>query len=289
MAAKHRPARNARVLTEYLKNMGEHPLLTREEEYETARLVLEGAGQEQEQAKERLINSNLRLVVSIAKQYSYRGIPMSDLIQEGNIGLMRAVEKFEYHRGFKFSTYASWWIRQAVVRAVESQCRTIRVPIYKLEVLNRLNATVRGLGKKLGREATRTEIAEGMGASLDEVDDLLRMIREPLSLDKPVGEDGDATLGDFIPHDGAEIPGERLVEKDLKKRVTKALATLDPREEKVLRLRFGIDDLETRSLEQIGREFGLTRERIRQIEIRAISKLRHAKRRHYLDDFATLN
>ena len=289
MVAKHRPAPNARVLTAYLKNMGEHPLLTRDEEYETAKLVLEGSGQEQEAAKERLINSNLRLVVSIAKQYSYRGIPMSDLIQEGNIGLMRAVEKFEYHRGFKFSTYASWWIRQAVVRAIESQCRTIRVPIYKLEVLNRLNSKIRELGKRLGREPSRTEIAEGMEVPLQEVDDLLRMLREPLSLDKPVGEDGDAKLGDFISHEGTQLPGDGLVEEDLRKRVTKALATLDPREEKVLRLRFGIDDLETCSLEQIGREFGLTRERIRQIEIRALSKLRHAKRRHYLDDFATAN
>ena len=289
MAAKHRPARNARVLAAYLKNMGEHPLLNRQEEYETAKLCLEATGPEQERAKERLVNSNLRLVVSIAKQYSYRGIPMSDLIQEGNIGLMRAVEKFEYHRGFKFSTYASWWIRQAVVRAIESQCRTIRVPIYKLEVLNRLNAKIRELGKKHGREPTRTEIAEGMEVPLQEVDDLLRMLREPLSLDRPVGEDGDAKLSDFIPHGGSQIPGEQLVEKDLKKRVVKALATLDPREEKVLRLRFGIDDFETRSLEQIGREFGLTRERIRQIEIRALSKLRHAKRRHYLDDFATAN
>jgi RNA polymerase primary sigma factor len=287
MPRTHRPARNARVLNAYLKNMGEHDLLTREEEYETAKLFMEGDEQEREQAREILINCNLRLVVSIAKQYSYRGIPMSDLIQEGNIGLMRAVEKFEYHRGFKFSTYASWWIRQAVVRAIESQCRTIRVPIYKLEVLNRLNGMARDLGKKLGRDPTRTEIAESMEMTLEEVDDLRRMLREPTSLDKPVGEDGDAKLGDFIAHEQAEIPGDALVTQSLKKRVGRALATLDPREERVLRLRFGLDDHESRSLEAIGREFGLTRERIRQIEIRALSKLRHCKRRHYLDEFAT--
>ena len=283
-----RTARNddPRLLDRYLDAMGRHPLLSRDEEYEVGRQCLEGDPEEQVRARERMVQCNLRLVVSIARQYAWRGVPMADLIQEGNIGLMRAVEKFEYHRGFKFSTYASWWIRQAVVRAIESQCRTIRVPIYKLEVLNRLNAQVRELGKKLGREPSRTEIAEGMEMSLDEVDDLLRMIREPLSLDRPVGEDGDAKLGDFIPHEGAEVPGDGLVEQDLRKRVGRALATLDPREEKVLRLRFGIDDHETRSLEQIGREFGLTRERIRQIEIRALSKLRHAKRRHYLDDFA---
>ncbi|MCP4869872.1 MAG: sigma-70 family RNA polymerase sigma factor [Proteobacteria bacterium] len=265
--------------------MGTHPLLTRDEEYETARLVLEGNPHESERAKDKMIKSNLRLVVSMAKQYSYRGIPMSDLIQEGNIGLMRAVEKFEYHRGFKFSTYASWWIRQAIVRAIESQCRTIRVPIYKLEVINRLNATMRELGKKLHRDPTRTEIADAMECTIDEVDTLLRMNREPVSLDSPVGEDGDATLSDFISDESAEGPGVSLEEQVLRKRMTKALATLDPREEKVLRLRFGLDDDNTMSLEQIGREFGLTRERIRQIEIRALAKLRHAKRRAYLDDY----
>ncbi len=283
--AKLRPPRDARILDSYLSDMGAHPLLSRDEEYETARLCMEGTPQEQERAKDKMIKSNLRLVVSMAKQYSYRGIPMSDLIQEGNIGLMRAVEKFEYHRGFKFSTYASWWIRQAIVRAIESQCRTIRVPIYKLEVINRLNAKIRELGKELGREPTRTEIAEGMEMTVDEVDDLIRMNREPVSLDSPVGEDGDATLSDFIGDEVHEAPGEALEEQTMRKRIGRALATLDPREEKVLRLRFGLDDDTTRSLEQIGREFGLTRERIRQIEIRALAKLRHAKRRSYLDDF----
>jgi RNA polymerase primary sigma factor len=266
--------------------MGRHDLLTRDEEYEVARLVMEGSPREQAAAREKLIQCNLRLVVSIAKQYSYRGVPMADLIQEGNIGLMRAVEKFEYHRGFKFSTYASWWIRQAVVRSIESTCRTIRVPIYKLETINRLNQTMRMLGKREGREPTRTEIAEAMDMTVEEVDDYLRMLREPVSLDKPVGEDGDAKLGDFIGDDTAAQPGDALTEAALGKKVRRVLATLDPREEKVLRMRFGIDGAEGMSLEKIGREFGLTRERIRQIEIRALSKLRQNGRRHYLADFS---
>ncbi len=287
MAGMLRPNSNARVLNAYLKNMGDHALLSREEEYEIGRLCLEGTPEEQERAKDVMIKANLRLVVSIAKQYSYRGVPMSDLIQEGNIGLMRAVEKFEYHRGFKFSTYASWWIRQAIVRSIESTCRTIRVPIYKLESLNRLNSTIRSLAKTLGREATRTEIAEAMETTIDEVDDMLRMMREPVSIDRPVGEDGDARLGDFITAEEEELPGDSLVEKSLRKGVCRALATLDPREERVLRLRFGIDAYgETHSLERIGKDFGLTRERIRQIEIRALQKLRHAKRRRYIEDYA---
>jgi len=287
MRSRNTPTGTTNVLTTYLDQMGQHNLLTRAEEYEVARLVLEGTEKEQEQAREKLIQCNLRLVVSIAKQYSYRGVPMSDLIQEGNIGLMRAVEKFEYHRGFKFSTYASWWIRQAVVRSIESTCRTIRVPIYKLETINRLNQTIRTLGKKEGREPTRTEIAIAMDMSLEEVDDYLRMLREPVSLDKPLGEDGDAKLGDLIGDNSAEVPGASLVKSAMDKKVRRVLATLDPREEKVLRMRFGIDGYEGLSLEKIGKEFGLTRERIRQIEIRALAKLRQNGRRHYLADFAT--
>ncbi len=284
MARKLRPARDSQILDTYLKRMGQHNLLNREEEYEVARLVREGTPQEQEWAKEKLTTCNLRLVVSIAKQYSYRGIPLSDLIQEGNIGLMRAVEKFEYQRGFKFSTYASWWIRQAVVRAIESQCRTIRVPIYKLEVINRLNQTIRALGREAGREPTRSEVAEAMEMTLEEIDGLLRMIRDPMSLDQPVGQDGDATLSDFI-SDAEEEPGANLTDHRLRRRMQRALATLTPREERVLRLRFGLDDFHTRSLEQIGRDFELTRERIRQIEIKALSKLRQGNRRRHLSDF----
>ena len=286
MSTKSKNDPKSRVLSEYLSNMGRHQLLSRDEEYETARLVIEGTPQEQEAAKVRLTNCNLRLVVSIAKQYGYRGVPLTDLIQEGNIGLMRAVEKFEYHRGFKFSTYASWWIRQAVVRAIESTCRTIRVPIYKLEVINRLNQKSRELGRTLGRDATRQELAEAMELSVEEVDDLLRMIRDPLSLDKPVGEDGDASLQDFIPAEGLEEPGEAMMRVALQNRMEKALATLTPREERVLRMRFGLDNFVTHSLEQIGRDFGLTRERIRQIELKALAKLRHGSRKHYLNEFA---
>ncbi|MEE2830701.1 MAG: sigma-70 family RNA polymerase sigma factor, partial [Myxococcota bacterium] len=285
MSRWKRSVPSSQVLNTYLDKMGQHELLSRSEEYEVARLVREGTPEEQEVARERLINCNLRLVVSMAKQYSYRGIPMSDLIQEGNIGLMRAVEKFEYHRGFKFSTYASWWIRQAIVRAIESQCRTIRVPIYKLEVINRLNQTIRMLGAKHGRDPTRTETAEAMDMTLEEVDDYLRMLREPISLDKPIGEEGDARLGDIISNEQATIPGDSLEEDALQGRVRKVLATLDAREERVLRLRFGIDGHEGQSLEKIGLEFGLTRERIRQIELRALSKLRQNGRRHYLADF----
>ena len=287
MSGTFRPNSSARVLNAYLKNMGEHALLTREEEWEVGKAALEGAPAERKAAQERLLKANLRLVVSIAKQYSYRGIPMSDLIQEGNIGLMRAVEKFESHRGFKFSTYASWWIRQAIVRSIESTCRTIRVPIYKLETLNRLNATIRELGKSLSRDPSRSEIAEAMEMEIDEVDDLLRMMREPVSIDRPVGEDGDARLGDFIAAEEGPHPSDVVERKALERGIKRALATLDPREEKVVRLRFGIDeDGERLSLEKIGKDFGLTRERIRQIEIRALEKLRHTKRRQYIEDYA---
>lgn len=287
MSGTFRPNSSARVLNAYLKNMGEHALLTREEEWEVGKAALEGAPAERKAAQERLLKANLRLVVSIAKQYSYRGIPMSDLIQEGNIGLMRAVEKFEYHRGFKFSTYASWWIRQAIVRSIESTCRTIRVPIYKLETLNRLNATIRELGKSLSRDPSRSEIAEAMEMEIDEVDDLLRMMREPVSIDRPVGDDGDARLGDFIAAEDGPHPSDVVERKALERGIKRALATLDPREEKVVRLRFGIDEAGERlSLEKIGKDFGLTRERIRQIEIRALEKLRHSKRRQYIEDYA---
>jgi len=278
--------RDNRILDHYLKVMGAHPLLTREEEYEVGKLIMEGSPEEQVRAREKMINCNLRLVVHIAKQYAYRGVPMSDLIQEGNIGLMRAAEKFEYHRGFKFSTYATWWIRQAIVRGIESSCRTIRVPVYKVGLMNSIRSTAKEMSAILGREPTREELAEELHMELEEIEDLMRMGRDPVSLDKPVGEDGNTALGDLIADENSDLPDRQLVEESLNDQVKKALATLTPREERVLRLRYGMDNGDGLSLEKIGREFGLTRERIRQIEIKALGKLRGSKRSHYLSDFA---
>jgi RNA polymerase primary sigma factor len=275
-----------RILDHYLKVMGQHPLLTREEEYSIGKLIMEGTPAEQERARERMINCNLRLVVHIAKQYAYRGVPMSDLIQEGNIGLMRAAEKFEYHRGFKFSTYATWWIRQAIVRGIESSCRTIRVPVYKVGLMNSIRTTRKEMSGLLGREPTREELAAELRIEVEELDDLMAMGRNPVSLDKPVGEDGDTSLGELIADEGSDLPDRHLVETALNDQVERALSTLSPREEKVLRLRYGMDDGDPMSLERIGREFSLTRERIRQIELKAVAKLRGSKRAHYLSDFA---
>ena len=277
--------RENRILDHYLKVMGAHPLMTRQEEYDTGRLIMEGTAEEKVRARERMINCNLRLVVHIAKQYSYRGVPLSDLIQEGNIGLMRAAEKFEYHRGFKFSTYATWWIRQAIVRGIESSCRTIRVPVYKVGLMNAVRQKAKEMSGQLGREASREELAEEMHMPLGELEDLLRMGRDPVSLDKPIGEDGSTSLGDLIASD-AELPDRALVVGALQDNVGRALATLTPREEQVLRLRYGMDSGDPLSLEKIGREFSLTRERIRQIELKALDKLRGSKREHYLSDFA---
>ena len=282
-----RIARNSdpRILDRYLDAMGRHPLLSRDEEYEVGKLCLEGTPEERVAARERMVQCNLRLVVSIARQYAWRGVPMGDLIQEGNIGLMRAAEKFEYHRGFKFSTYATWWIRQAVARAVENQCRTIRVPIYKLEVINRIHATSKKLARELGRDATRGELADAMEMSIEEIDELLGMVRQPSSLDMPVGEDGDSTLSDLVASADEEMPGDALVERSLATRVQRALGTLDPKERRILELRFGFAGEDPRSLESIGKDFGVTRERIRQIEIKALAKLRSLQRRHILQDF----
>lgn len=274
-----------KTLDRYMASMARHPLLTRDEEQEIGKLILEGTPQERKQALERMVNCNLRLVVSIARQYAYRGVPMSDLIQEGNLGLMRAAEKFEYHRGFKFSTYASWWIRQAVARAIESNVRTIRVPIYQLEVVNRIRKQTRALGRELGREPTRAEVAEAMELSVEEVDAYLHMVRDPLSLDLPIGEDGDSTLADIIPGDH-DIPGDSHDRSEIREQADRALAALDERERKILHLRYGFEGRDPLSLEKIGREFGLTRERIRQIEIKALAKLRSSTDQHYLRDFA---
>ena len=272
------------LLNKYLKRMGDIPLLTREDEVEVARRVTE-AGADCELAKVALITANLRLVVSIAKQYSYRGLPLSDLIQEGNLGLMKAVEKFDYTRGFKFSTYASWWIRQSIVRAIESQIRTIRIPIYKLEVVNRVHYTQKLLFQELGREPSLGEIAERLELDPLKLERLMKLTREPMSLDAPVAEDSDSTVGDFIDDPEAERPDTDLDSASLRDEIEQALAMLTPREEKVLRMRYGIGEPTQYSLEDIGTRFNLTRERIRQIELKALRKLRHAKRCQTLEAF----
>lgn len=272
------------LLNKYLRCMGEIPLLKREDEIEVARRIREG-GPESELAKVVLINANLRLVVSIAKQYSYRGLPLSDLIQEGNIGLMRAVEKFDPDRGFKFSTYASWWIRQSIIRAIESQIRTIRIPIYKLEIINEVRHTQKVMYRDLGREPGLDEVAARMGVEPEKIIDLMRLTREPMSLDAPVGDESSSSISDFIENENAELPSESMEGASLMEEIEEVLCSLSPREEKVLRMRYGIGEATHYSLEQIGSQFNLTRERIRQIELKALKKLRHAKRNGSLEVF----
>ncbi|NCG19704.1 MAG: sigma-70 family RNA polymerase sigma factor [Rhodobacterales bacterium] len=277
---------SGQLLNKYLRSMGAIPLLSAADEVEVAKRIEDG-GSDAELAKCALIQANLRLVVSIAKQYIYRGLPLSDLIQEGNIGLMKAVEKFDYTRGFKFSTYASWWIRQSIIRAIESQIRTIRIPIYKLEVVNRVHQTQRLLFQRLGREATLGEVAARLEITVTEVEGLLKITREPMSLNATVSDDSDSTIIDFIENPDAEQPCDRVEEADLRNQINDVLASLTPREEKVIRMRFGIGEPTNYSLEEIGSRFALTRERIRQIEIKALRKLRHAKRRQNLEYFMT--
>lgn len=256
----------------YLQKMGSIPLLSREDEIEVARRIAE-QGNDAEIAKQTLITANLRLVVSIAKQYSYRGMPLPDLVQEGNIGLIRACEKFDWTRGFKFSTYASWWIRQSIVRAIESQTRTIRVPIYKLELVNKIHYTQRDLYQKLGRDPTSAEIAVQLQMEVTKVEEIMLLVKEPMSLDTPVGDDTDSTFASFIEDDSLPSPEAVLDNTTLREQVSAALAELSPREEKVLRMRYGIGEPTQYSLEEIGARFFLTRERIRQIEIKALRKL----------------
>ena len=267
----------------YLKEIGRIPLLTSDEEFENARRALEG----DEEAKRILAESNLRLVVSIAKRYVGRGMLFLDLIQEGNIGLMKAVDKFDPEKGYKFSTYATWWIRQAITRALADQARTIRVPVHMVETINKLARVQRQLTQDLNREPTDEEIAKKLGISVDKVREVYKISQDPVSLETPIGEEDDSHLGDFIRDERTVSPEEYATEELLKEELAGVLLTLTDREEKVLRLRFGLDDGQCRTLEEVGQIFGVTRERIRQIEAKALRKLRHPSRSRKLKDFLT--
>ena len=268
----------------YLKEIGKVPLLTAEEEIEIAK-QMEMGGEVAEAAKKKLAEANLRLVVSIAKRYVGRGMLFLDLIQEGNLGLIKAVEKFNYTKGFKFSTYATWWIRQAITRAIADQARTIRIPVHMVETINKLIRVSRQLLQEYGREPTPEEIAKAMGISEAKVREIIKIAQEPVSLETPIGEEEDSHLGDFIPDDDAPAPAEAASHALMREQLWDVLNTLTPREEKVLRLRFGLDDGNQRTLEEVGREFKVTRERIRQIEAKALRKLRHPSRSKKLKDY----
>ena len=265
----------------YLKDIGRVPLLSAEEEVELAKRMAENDAA----AKKRLSEANLRLVVSIAKRYVGRGMLFLDLIQEGNLGLMKAVEKFDYQKGFKFSTYATWWIRQSITRAIADQARTIRIPVHMVETINKLTRVQRVLLQELGREPTPAEIAEKMGVTEDRVREIQKIAQDPVSLETPIGEEEDSHLGDFIEDEKTTTPSDSVAFTMLKEQLLGVLDTLTPREEKVLRLRYGIDDGKPRTLEEVGREFNVTRERIRQIEAKALRKLRHPSRSKKLKDF----
>ena len=265
----------------YLKEIGKVPLLTAEEEIEIAKRLEAG----DESAKQKLAEANLRLVVSIAKRYVGRGMLFLDLIQEGNLGLIKAVEKFDYRKGFKFSTYATWWIRQAITRAIADQARTIRIPVHMVETINKLIRVSRQLLQQYGREPTPEEIANEMGISEAKVREIIKIAQEPVSLETPIGEEEDSHLGDFIPDDDAPAPAEAASFTLMKEQLMDVLDTLTPREEKVLRLRFGLDDGRARTLEEVGKVFNVTRERIRQIEAKALRKLRHPSRSRKLKDY----
>ncbi len=265
----------------YLKEIGRVPLLTAENEVELARRIEEG----DEDAKRRLAEANLRLVVSIAKRYVGRGMLFLDLIQEGNLGLIKAVEKFDYRKGYKFSTYATWWIRQAITRAIADQARTIRIPVHMVETINKLIRVQRHLLQELGREPTAEEIAEEMDVSVERVREILKVAQEPVSLETPIGEEEDSHLGDFIEDEDAPAPAEAASYLLLREQISEVLSSLTPREQRVLELRFGLDDGRARTLEEVGQVFGVTRERIRQIEAKALRKLRHPSRSKKLKDY----
>ena len=265
----------------YLREIGKIPLLTFDEELDLAKRILEG----DEEAKQKLAESNLRLVVSIAKKYVGRGMLFLDLIQEGNMGLIKAVEKFDYTKGFKFSTYATWWIRQAITRAIADQARTIRIPVHMVETINKLIRTSRHLLQQLGREPTPEEIAKEMDMSVEKVMEIQKIAQDPVSLETPIGEEDDSHLGDFIQDEDSPAPQDAASYTLLREQLEEVMKTLTPREAKVLRLRFGLDDGKARTLEEVGKEFDVTRERIRQIEAKALRKLRHPSRSKKLRDY----
>lgn len=268
-------------IREYLKEIGSIPLLTQEQEQDLAKRKSEGDAE----AGKKLVEANLRLVVSIAKRYVGRGMLFLDLIQEGNLGLIKAVEKFDYRKGYKFSTYATWWIRQAITRAIADQARTIRIPVHMVETINKLIRVSRQLLQELGREPQPEEIAKEMNMSVDRVREILKISQEPVSLETPIGEEEDSHLGDFIQDDNVPVPADAAAFTLLKEQLVEVLGTLTEREQKVLRLRFGLDDGRARTLEEVGKEFNVTRERIRQIEAKALRKLRHPSRSRKLKDY----
>ena len=270
----------------YLKEIGRVPLLSAEREKELARIMSDDSDEETKKlAKDELIEANLRLVVSIAKRYVGKGMFFLDLIQEGNLGLMKAVEKFDYSKGYKFSTYATWWIRQAITRAIADQARTIRIPVHMVETIHKVSRYSRQMLQELGREATADEIGEKMGMSAEKVREIMKIAQDPVSLETPIGEEEDSHLGDFIPDDDTPAPADAASATILREVIEKELNTLTPREAHVIKLRFGLYDGRTRTLEEVGKEFDITRERIRQIEAKALRKLRHPSRARHLKGF----
>lgn len=269
----------------YLKEIGKIPLLTAEEEIALCKRMEEGSAQEQEEAKNKLAEANLRLVVSIAKRFMGRGMALLDLIQEGNLGLIKAVEKFDYQKGFKFSTYATWWIRQAITRAIADQARTIRIPVHMVETINRTIRVSRQLLQEYGREPKPEEIAKVMDLPVERVREILKISQEPVSLETPVGEEDDSHLGDFIQDNNIPVPAEEAAYTLLREQLEEVMQTLTEREQKVIRLRYGLGDGHPRTLEEVGKEFNVTRERIRQIEAKALRKLRHPSRSRILKDY----
>ena len=269
----------------YLKEIGKIPLLTVEMEQELARRIIEGTEAEANESKKRLAEANLRLVVSIAKRYVGRGMQFLDLIQEGNLGLLKAVDKFDYTKGFKFSTYATWWIRQSITRSIADQARTIRIPVHMVETINRLVRTQRQMLQELGREPTPEELAERLDTPVSRVRDIMQISQEPVSFETPIGEEEDSHLGDFIQDDSSQVPVDAAAERLLHEQLMNVINQLSEREQKVLKLRFGLVDGKPRTLEEVGKEFNVTRERIRQIEAKALRKLRHPSRSKQLKDY----